>query len=416
MNNLTLILAGNGSYSNRGCEAILRGTTALLRNQLGECHFISNYFPSEGCRDAEFEADPEVLHHPFPLLKRYSLPWFEERVARKIFHQPNNIIQVSRVFRRSLQDGKAVLMLGGDNYSFDYGDSDIYFSLSRLAVEAGVPVTIWGASIGPFSSNPSYEQWAAKELCKIDLICARETATQEYLSSIGVTKNVVLTADPAFFLQPSACTLPSKITKILSDRCIGLNLSPLLYKYVKPAGSETKLSAWIKVAADIVNCLLNKVSLPILLIPHVTSEVGYLERDDFLFLSKVAQLLNEPERVIVLDPNLNASQTKWVIGQVSAFAGARTHSTLAAISSCVPTICIGYSMKARGIAQDIYGHLDWLIPGQDLVKAPSVLCDRMVSLLDQETSVRSQLERKNTEMNGLAKEAAIAFAGTLSRK
>ena len=37
------------------------------------------------------------------------------------------------------------------------------------------------------------------------------------------------------------------------------------------------------------------------------------------------------------------------------FIGARTHATIAAYSTCVPTLVIGYSVKSRGIAKDIFG-------------------------------------------------------------
>ena len=37
------------------------------------------------------------------------------------------------------------------------------------------------------------------------------------------------------------------------------------------------------------------------------------------------------------------------------FVGARTHATIAAYSTGVPTLAVGYSVKARGIARDIFG-------------------------------------------------------------
>ena len=402
----TIVLAGNSSYSNRGCEAILRGTTAILRDQFGECRFISNYFPTPGSHDEKNEIDPAVIHRPFPILKRYSLAWIEEQISRKVFRQPYNSRQVSQVFHRSLREAEVVLMLGGDNFSLDYPNGDTHFKICRMAVEANVPLVIWGASVGPFTKDPAYEEWAAKELAKMDLICARETATVEYLDSIGVTKNVILTADPSFLLQPVASGLPVEIEKALQEGCIGLNLSPLLSRYVKINDSVSSLTAWMAVAVEIVQNLLQDVPMPILLIPHVTSEDGYTGRDDYLFLKSLAESLNEPQRVFLLGPDLNAAQLKWVISRVRAFAGARTHSTLAAISTCVPTICIGYSMKATGIARDVYNHLDWLIPGQDLVEDRTILKDRFITLLSQEAEIRDHLEHKKAEFVSLAKSAA----------
>ena len=38
--------------------------------------------------------------------------------------------------------------------------------------------------------------------------------------------------------------------------------------------------------------------------------------------------------------------------------GARTHATIAAYSTCVPTVVFGYSVKSIGIAKDIFGTTD----------------------------------------------------------
>jgi polysaccharide pyruvyl transferase WcaK-like protein len=54
--------------------------------------------------------------------------------------------------------------------------------------------------------------------------------------------------------------------------------------------------------------------------------------------------------------NIGARQVKWVISKCRYFIGARTHATVAAFSTGVPTISIAYSKKARGINRDIFGH------------------------------------------------------------
>ncbi|MFR4670990.1 MAG: hypothetical protein ACLT69_14285 [Intestinibacter bartlettii] len=44
---------------------------------------------------------------------------------------------------------------------------------------------------------------------------------------------------------------------------------------------------------------------------------------------------------------------------------ARTHATIAAYSTCVPTLVIGYSVKAKGIAKDIFGtYENYVLPVQ----------------------------------------------------
>jgi polysaccharide pyruvyl transferase WcaK-like protein len=409
-NRKTFVLAGNWAYSNRGCEAIVRGTTSVLRQAAGECRFISNYFREETCTDAQRETAPDIVHRPFPYLKRYSLPWIREQIARKVFRRPISG-GVVRALERSLREANAVLMLGGDTFTPDYGNADVYFGLSSLAVAHKLPVAIWGASIGPFTADPDFERWAAARLAEISLLCVRETETLAYLAGLGLKDNVVLAADPAFHLQPSACELPAEIETALNDGCIGLNLSPFLHWHTHRgqfASFEESLAVWVRAAAAIVRGLLRRFPEPVLLIPHVRSEMGSQWRDDYLFLRRVAQEVRESEGVLMADPDLNAAQSKWLLGRVRLFAGARTHATLAAISSNVPTLCIGYSLKARGIAQDVYGHLDWLVRGEEL-DDPSALCDRLVSLGEQEEAIRSHLERVNPEFRRRVRAAAQRF-------
>jgi polysaccharide pyruvyl transferase WcaK-like protein len=58
---------------------------------------------------------------------------------------------------------------------------------------------------------------------------------------------------------------------------------------------------------------------------------------------------------VLLVPDAPAAELKAVIARCSLFVGARTHATIAAYSSCVPTLVLGYSVKAAGIAEDLFG-------------------------------------------------------------
>ncbi|MFZ4780597.1 MAG: polysaccharide pyruvyl transferase family protein, partial [Terrimicrobiaceae bacterium] len=85
----------------------------------------------------------------------------------------------------------------------------------------------------------------------------------------------------------------------------------------------------------------------------------------------------------------SAAESKWIIARCAVFAGARTHSTIASLSSCVPTLSIGYSLKARGINQDIFGNLDYCVSGKEL--DASDFCKRIIDMLARETAIRELL-------------------------
>lgn len=60
-------------------------------------------------------------------------------------------------------------------------------------------------------------------------------------------------------------------------------------------------------------------------------------------------------------------ELKGFISRCRLFVGARTHATIAAYSTCVPTLVAGYSVKARGIAKDLFGSEEnYVLPVQSL--------------------------------------------------
>jgi polysaccharide pyruvyl transferase WcaK-like protein len=249
----------------------------------------------------------------------------------------------------------------------------------------GAPVVFWGASIGPFSQDPEFEEWAVEQLRLVDLICVRETETYNYLQSLGLSENVLLTSDPSFGMRPVPCSLPSDIESLLSERCIGLNFSPLVGDFY---GSNEE---WIQRVVLSIEQLANQYDGSILLIPHVIDEQNY-SRNDFQFMQDVISNLPETlsKRVKLLRTKLSAAQTKWVISRTRIFAGCRTHSTFAAISTHVPTICISYSAKARGIAFDTYENYNWLINGHKLI--PEEFAQKVTDMCAQEDSIREHLQ------------------------
>lgn len=66
-----------------------------------------------------------------------------------------------------------------------------------------------------------------------------------------------------------------------------------------------------------------------------------------------------------------------------------THSTIAALSSGVPTLSFAYSIKAQGINRDIFGHTNYCMEPTDL-DAEGV-ADQVTSMLDKSAAIRNDL-------------------------
>ena len=94
-----------------------------------------------------------------------------------------------------------------------------------------------------------------------------------------------------------------------------------------------------------------------------------------------------------------------------SFIGARTHSTIAALSTGVPTIAIAYSQKARGIFRDLFGNEEYLVPIGEL--RTETLLRAWDKLRANEHIVRRSLEENRPEMSAGAQRNPTALAEVL---
>jgi len=240
----------------------------------------------------------------------------------------------------------------------------------------------------------------------LDGIFVRETETQAYLARNGVSDNVHLVADPAFVMKKTAPS--AEVQAQVNDQTIGINISPLVARFARTSGVDE----WREKAAEMIIACGKRCGRPILLIPHVASPNP--DEDDYAFMSSLKAKVGDQAGVPVdIVPALGAAELKWVIGQCAAFAGARTHSTIAAMSSCVPTLSLSYSVKAIGINQDTFGHQEFCLP----VKTISVeqFADIMRRMVDEGAAIRTHLNGKIPEIQARSRLAGQILKEQIER-
>jgi polysaccharide pyruvyl transferase WcaK-like protein len=376
---LTFLLVGNGPYLNRGCEAIVRGTTKVLDAVFGERtgYITASYGHQEQIsHQSACETFPRIQHEWLAPKGRCSLDYIGFQVNR--FTGTSLPYCMYRLPAGS-HDCSAALQVGGDNYTLDYGYPRHFMELDRWLYRRGIPLVLWGASVGPFDTDPSFEREMVEHLSKFMLITIRESRSFRYLQSLGLT-NIFRVADPAFVMEPEVTAdlqLPAQF--------VGLNFSPLTAN----RGENGDLDAWAKTCSSTLKRILSACDLPVVLIPHVTTPTT--ENNDYAFLEKVALRVNESSRVMVIGSHLTAAQLKGVIAKATVFAGARTHSTIAALSMSVPTISLAYSTKAWGINEEVFGHTNYCMDVQ-LLKEEGALAARLEELLRDHEKIQKHLQ------------------------
>jgi polysaccharide pyruvyl transferase WcaK-like protein len=165
---------------------------------------------------------------------------------------------------------------------------------------------------------------------------------------------IVQVADPAFVMkprQPSAGSLEP-----VPAGSVGLNFSPLMALFT----TNGDLERWRTIAKNIISGVSDELGCRIFLVPHVTIPGKF--NNDYAFLQSVIADMPRECDVVLVPGTYNAEELKWIIASMKIFVGARTHSTIAALSSCVPTVSLSYSIKSIGINQDIFGSQQYCIP------------------------------------------------------
>ena len=247
--------------------------------------------------------------------------------------------------------------IGGDNYCYPEMVPDLILA-HNVFKKKGFETVLWGCSIEPSSLK---DEALLQDLKGYDRIYARESITYKALLDAGIDKDrLVLRKDPAFEL---ICDDKALSVDVPEGELIGINLSPMV---LDRAGDAAAVKESYR---KFMRFILEDPAKKILLVPHVV----WPSNDDRGPLSQLYEEFKDTGRVFLI-PDSPAEVLKGYISRCSFFVGARTHSTIAAYSSGVPTLVIGYSVKSRGIATDLFGTTEgYVLPVQEIRDTDSLI-------------------------------------------
>lgn len=373
------IFYAHAGAGNHGCEAIVRASAKIL----GEDIVLYSSKPEEDCRYNLQKVVGKIEHDSEKNIKKYSFQWFASRIETKMTGSINKAIYYRKQdMFDSVENDDIAFSIGGDNYC--YPGTDILAAQNSLFKKKGAKTVLWGCSVEPKLLE---DNSVAKDLASYDLIVSRESISYEAIKKVN--NNTVLVPDPAFTLPYIDCPLPEGW---IEGNMIGINASPLILQ----SGTDSNLV--LEEYVELIQYILNETDCSVVLIPHVVWE----SNDDRIPLKKLHSIFENTGRVILLDDH-NCMELKGYIKRCRMFVGARTHATIAAYSSCVPTLVLGYSVKSRGIAKDLFGtEKNYVLPVQNLNKETE-LVEAFKWLVEHENAVRNVLNEIMPEYIGRLK-------------
>ena len=351
----------HGGSKNHGCEAIVRSIIQILK---GEVTLFSN----QPIEDVYYNLDQlckvQNISTPLKIYSFLYLKSFFKYYFKKDKHSYDRAIFNS--LYKEAKKSDIILSIGGDNYCYNI-PSYIYVLNKQLRKQKACSILL-GCSIE--EENISGENYV--DLKNYSYIIARESITYNSLLKKGFS-NISLFPDPAFALNRIDLPLPYNF---IDNNTVGINVSPLIMDYENTNGIT------IQNYIHLIKNIIDITTMQIALIPHVIWNAS----DDRKTLHILYEQFKSSKRIIMIEDN-NAEILKGYIARCRFMVAARTHASIAAYSSQVPTLVVGYSVKARGIARDIFGcEKNYVIPVQDLKKEEDLFI-RFKWLLDNETNI-----------------------------
>lgn len=246
---------------------------------------------------------------------------------------------------------------GGDSFTDLYGEWRFQaITLPKLiAIENNIPLILMPQTYGPYLSSKA-KTLAEKIVRGSTLAYARDEESFNLLVDLLGDEfdenRHIQGVDMAFLLKKaSPLKMPSKrIQDWLQDvnvTNVGINVSGLIYNQIEKSYSQYGFKAnYQDIIYQLIKKILNETDANIILIPHVMVSETHFE-SDFGAIKKVISLFSsqEQERMDLVLDHYDASEIKWIISQVDWFCGTRMHSTIAGLSTGVPTAAIAYSLK-----------------------------------------------------------------------
>ena len=129
----------------------------------------------------------------------------------------------------------------------------------------------------------------------------------------------------------------------IENNTVGINVSPMIIN------RENKKGITIINYIKLIEFIISQTNMSIALIPHVIWE----HDDDRTPLDYLYNLFIHTGRITKIK-DCNAEELRGYIARCRFIITARTHASIAAYAEKVPTLVVGYSIKAKGIARDLF--------------------------------------------------------------
>jgi polysaccharide pyruvyl transferase CsaB len=331
---------------NLGDEAILEGILSQLRATV----------PSEITVFSKTPQDTIERHH------------VERAVSPRLLTRREMIPEIQRL---------DLLILGGGGILYDR-DAEEYLREVFIANELKVPVVVYAISAGPLTTQVSRRAvQTALNASPRSVITVRDRLGYRLLEDVGVTKDIHLTADPAFLLEPEELSVDAlKAEGVDFDR-------PLIGFSVRepgPAAPDIDPEEYYALLANAADFLVERYDANVLFVP--------MEKTDVAHSHAVVAHMQYAECAEILRRRYSPRQILSLMGHLEFAVGMRLHFLIFAALRGTPFAALPYASKVTGLLED----LDMPTP-----QLGSIGIGQLIARIDRSWDTRTELRKKIRE-------------------
>ncbi|MGB9866341.1 MAG: polysaccharide pyruvyl transferase CsaB [Bacillota bacterium] len=348
-----VVIAGYHGFGNLGDEAILQATLCEFRRLAPEVEFTV------------LSRDPAWTSGAY-------------RVRSALRIDPRQVIKELRAAQMFLLGGGSLLQDMTSLRSLMY-----YAGLLWIGKKLTGKAMVFANGIGPITT-PLGRALSRTALNGADLITLRDPDSAQTLKELGVDRQPIVTADPAFLLEPEPVEGqpdPFQAEGIPPAQGPRIVVSVRLFRNAAVGFREL---------ARALDSVVETRKAQVVMVPmHRTMDLEPSRQ--------VLALMKRPG--FVLQRQYSPGQVLYMLAKCNAVLGTRLHSLVLGVTALVPTAGIVYDPKVESFLRELgcpcAGSL-WDLNARDVVSA-------VEELLDRSSTIRGQLQRAKGRLVPLAR-------------
>jgi polysaccharide pyruvyl transferase CsaB len=379
-----VVISGWYGNKNTGDEAILAAMVSALKDRIKNVEITV------------FSSDPGYTSRTHHTKAVYQLPFgflpFGLAILRgRIFGTMAALVKTD------------LFVLGGGGFLSDWQSWKVILQWLGQALAAKMlrkRVMLYALGAGPITTSKGRLLTRLILNKTTDVITVRDQVSKEWLIKAGVTKQIIVTADPAVNLEPVES---ARVSKILTEQSIelerpliGICLAPLFYSERFWPGQYDRFLKYRDACIEVTDYLVSKLDALVVFVPMQPSL-------DVPFAEGIIGSLKRRERARIALGEYTPQEIMGIIGRMDMVIGARFHSLIFAAVMNVPMVGIMYLHKSECFLEQI-GQKKYGVGIGDgtLRKAEDIDINKMIAIVQlvwaSRKTARNEIKPRITEL------------------